>query len=65
MASLVFAGAFTAPRIPRRILLMSLADQLRLMVLTDPVLLKGRNAVDVCRRIAAAGATMIQAPRLG
>ena len=30
------------------------------MVLTDPDLLKGRDAVDVCRRIAAAGATMIQ-----
>ena len=30
------------------------------MVLTDPVLLKGRDAVDVCRRAAAAGATMIQ-----
>jgi thiamine-phosphate pyrophosphorylase len=39
---------------------MSLADQLRLMVLTDPALLKGRDAVDVCRRVAAAGATMIQ-----
>jgi thiamine-phosphate pyrophosphorylase len=39
---------------------MSLADQLRLMVLTDPALLKGRDAVDVCGRAAAAGATMIQ-----
>jgi len=39
---------------------MSLAAQLRLMVLTDPDLLKGRDAVDVCRRAAAGGATMIQ-----
>src|SRR5262245_44194269 len=39
---------------------MSLAAQLRLMVLTDPVLLQGRDAVDVCRRVVAAGATMIQ-----
>ena len=32
------------------------------MVLTDPVLLKGggRDAVDVCRRAAAGGATMLQ-----
>lgn len=30
------------------------------MVLTDPALLKGREAVDVCRRAAAGGATMIQ-----
>jgi thiamine-phosphate pyrophosphorylase len=41
---------------------MTLADQLRLMVLTDPVLLKGggRDAVDMCRRAAAGGATMVQ-----
>jgi len=39
---------------------MTLADQLRLMVLTDPVLLKGRDAVDVCRRAMAGGATMVQ-----
>jgi len=30
------------------------------MVLTDPVLLRGRDAVDVCRRATAGGATMIQ-----
>lgn len=30
------------------------------MVLTDPVLLDGRDAVDVCRRAVAGGATMIQ-----
>src|SRR5258705_2260729 len=39
---------------------MALADQLRLMVLTDPVLLRGRDAVDVCRRATTGGATMIQ-----
>ena len=30
------------------------------MVLTDPILLKGRDAVDVCRRASAGGATMVQ-----
>jgi thiamine-phosphate diphosphorylase len=39
---------------------MALADQLRLMVITDSVLLEGRNPVDVCRRAVAGGATMIQ-----
>jgi thiamine-phosphate pyrophosphorylase len=39
---------------------MALADQLRLMVITDPVLLKGRDAVAVCRAAVAGGATMIQ-----
>jgi thiamine-phosphate pyrophosphorylase len=39
---------------------MTLADQLRLMVLTDPLLLRGRDAVDVCRRAVAGGATMVQ-----
>jgi thiamine-phosphate pyrophosphorylase len=39
---------------------MALADQLRLMVLTDPVLLKGRDAVAVCRSAVRGGATMIQ-----
>jgi thiamine-phosphate pyrophosphorylase len=39
---------------------MSLAAQLRLMVLTDPGWLKGRDAVDVCRRAVAGGATAIQ-----
>jgi len=39
---------------------MSLADQLRLMVITDPVLLKGREAVAVCRSAVQGGATMIQ-----
>jgi thiamine-phosphate diphosphorylase len=41
---------------------MALADQLRLMVITDPVLLKGRDPVSVCRRAVAggSGATMMQ-----
>jgi thiamine-phosphate pyrophosphorylase len=39
---------------------MTLADQLRLMVITDPVLLKGRDAVAVCRAAVSGGATMIQ-----
>jgi len=39
---------------------MALADQLRLMVITDPVLLQGRDAVAVCRAAAQGGATMIQ-----
>jgi thiamine-phosphate pyrophosphorylase len=41
---------------------MTLADQVRLMVVTDAALLKGRDAVDVCRRAVAGGggATMIQ-----
>lgn len=39
---------------------MSLVAALRLMVLTDPGLLLGREAVDVCRRAQAGGATMIQ-----
>ena len=39
-----------------------MADQLRLMVLTDAALLKGRDVVEVCRRAVAgrAGATMLQ-----
>src|SRR5262245_42769865 len=60
IASLVFAAAVVAPRRPRRTLVMTLADQLRLMVITDPVLLKGRDPVAVCRATVAGGATMIQ-----
>src|SRR5256714_2270857 len=60
IASLVFAVAVVAPRRPRRILVMALADQLRLMVITDPLLLKGRDAVLVCGRAVAGGGTMIQ-----
>ncbi|PYO70391.1 MAG: thiamine phosphate synthase [Gemmatimonadetes bacterium] len=40
---------------------MALLESLRLMVLTDAALLKGRDAVDVCRRAVSGGATMIQA----
>src|SRR5438309_9109030 len=40
---------------------MALVESLRLMVLTDAALLKGRDVVDVCRRAVAGGATMIQA----
>jgi thiamine-phosphate diphosphorylase len=39
---------------------MALADQLRLMVITDPVLLKGRDAVEVLRQAVAGGASMVQ-----
>jgi thiamine-phosphate diphosphorylase len=39
---------------------MALADQLRLMVITDLVLLKGRDAVEVLRQAVAGGATMVQ-----
>jgi thiamine-phosphate pyrophosphorylase len=39
---------------------MALADQLRLMVVTDAALLKGRDPVAACRRAATGGATMIQ-----
>ena len=39
---------------------MALVDQLRLMVITDPVLLKGRDAVAVCRAAVAGGATIVQ-----
>jgi len=39
---------------------MALADQLRLMVLTDPVLFKGRDPVTLCRSAVRGGATIIQ-----
>src|SRR5467141_3920189 len=60
IASLVLAVAVVAPRNPRRILLMGLTDDLRLMVLTDAPLLKGRDVVDVCRRAVRGGATAVQ-----
>src|SRR3989442_12672875 len=60
IASLVLAVAVVAPRSPRRVLLMALADQLRLMVLTDADLLKGRDPVEACRRAVAGGGAMIQ-----
>src|SRR5437899_11038073 len=62
IASLVLAVAVVAPRRPRRILgeVMALVDQLRLMVITDPDLFKGRDPVGVCRAAVRGGATMIQ-----
>jgi thiamine-phosphate pyrophosphorylase len=39
---------------------MALADQLRLMVITDPVLLEGRDAVATCQAAVRGGATMVQ-----
>src|ERR1700704_3833420 len=60
IASRVFAGAVVAPRSPRRILLMALVDQLRLMVVTDASLLKGGDPVDACRRAVRGGATAVQ-----
>jgi thiamine-phosphate pyrophosphorylase len=39
---------------------MALADQLRLMVITDPGLLAGRDPVTVCRAAVQGGATMVQ-----
>src|SRR5256886_16024944 len=60
IASLVFAVAVVAPRRPRRILVMALVEQLRLMVITDPVLLKGRDTIAVCRAAVSGGATMLQ-----
>src|SRR6059036_874392 len=60
IASRVFAVAVVAPRSPRRILAMALVDQVRLMVITDAALLKGRDPVTACRGAVAGGATMIQ-----
>src|SRR5205814_8889502 len=60
IASLVFAVAVVAPRRPRRILVMALVEQLRLMVITDPVLLEGRDTIAACRAAASGGATMVQ-----
>ncbi|HET9707351.1 MAG TPA: thiamine phosphate synthase [Gemmatimonadales bacterium] len=39
---------------------MALADQLRLMVITDPALLAGRDPVAACRAAVLGGATMVQ-----
>src|SRR5256886_4334113 len=63
IASRVFAVAVVAPRSPRRILAMALLDQVRLMVITDATLLKGRDPVTACRQAVAGGATMIQVRR--
>jgi thiamine-phosphate pyrophosphorylase len=40
---------------------MVLVDRLRLMVITDGVLLKRRDPVEACRQAVAGGATMVQA----
>src|SRR2546423_13613846 len=60
IASRVFAVAVVAPRSPRRVLVMALADRVRLMVITDAALLKGRDPITACRQAVAGGATMIQ-----
>src|SRR5437763_502215 len=62
IAGPVFAAAVVAPRSPRRVLLMALVDQLRLMVITDAGVLKGRDPVETCRQAVAGGrgATIIQ-----
>src|SRR5256886_17176927 len=44
---------------------MALADQLRLMVLTDAGLLKGRDPVEACRRAVAGGATSVEVRHKG
>src|SRR2546423_14372023 len=60
IAARVFAPAVVAPRSPRRVLVMALADRLRLMVLTDAALLKGRDVVAECRQAPRGGATLGQ-----
>src|SRR5207245_9593220 len=60
MAWPVLAGAVVAPRSPRRVLLMALAGQLRLMVITDAGVLKGRDPVEACPRGVAGGAPKSQ-----
>src|SRR5947208_15157315 len=62
IAGPVFAAAVVAPRSPRRVLLMALVDQLRLMVITDAGVIKGRDPVETCRQAVAGGrgATIIQ-----
>src|SRR5437867_11251106 len=61
IASLVLAVAVVAPRRPRRILgeVMALVDQLRLMVMTDADLFKGRDPVAGCRAAVRGAATAI------
>src|SRR2546427_11338534 len=39
---------------------MALDRQLRLMVITDAGVLKGRDPVEACRRVVAGGASIIQ-----
>src|SRR5256714_7154480 len=61
IAARVFAAAVVAPRSPRRVLVMALADRLRLMVLTDAALLKWSDPVAECRPAALGRATLGQA----
>src|SRR2546428_8129860 len=60
MAWPVLAAAVVAPRSPRRILLMAIGRQLRLMVITDSGVLTGRDPVEACRPAPAGGATIAQ-----
>src|SRR6267378_3045894 len=60
MAWPVLVAAVVAPRSPRRILLMALDRQLRLMVITGSGVPKGRDPVETCRRAVAGGATIVQ-----
>src|ERR1041385_1110735 len=60
IAWLVLAAAVVAPRSPRRVLLMAPKSRLRLMVITDAPLLKGRDPVESCRRAVLGGAPIIQ-----
>src|SRR5260370_836697 len=60
MAWPVLVAAVVAPRSPRRILLMALDRQLRLMVITGSGVLKGRDPVETCRRAVAGGAPIVQ-----
>src|SRR2546429_4846153 len=55
----VLAGAVVAPRSPRRVLLMALAGQLRLMVITDAGVLKGRDPVEACPPATTRRGTMM------
>src|SRR2546427_1547324 len=57
----VLAGAVVAPRSPRRVLLMALAGQLRLMVITDAGVLKGRDPVEACPPGGGARGTRVHA----
>src|SRR3989449_11766959 len=61
MAWPVLAGAVVAPRSPRRVLLMALAGQLRLMVITDAGVLKGRDPVGACPPASPRGRPLVPA----
>src|SRR5438034_9805569 len=55
----VLAGAVVAPRSPRRVLIMALAGQLRLMVITDAGVLKGRDPVEAWRPAGGGRGTLV------